>query len=261
MYCNQCGKRIDSDSAFCRYCGSPQSPDTSAPTVESATTDVEPEIAPQPENGDHSHLTKILLGGIAVIAVVVVLIPALSDRKDATPRSSALDNIAAELENGADQLEAEAATAMGRSTPAAVANWSYSTDEDKIRGKTTYFASTISTNSIRQGFPYDAETTMEITVRKSPAYGTDVILTISSGQMMCSSYDGCSGTVRFDDGPAQHISFNGSSDNSSEVVFLVGAQSFITKMKKARRIVIEKTLYQAGAPQFEFNVEGLKWEH
>src|SRR5438045_1766753 len=33
--------------------------------------------------------------------------------------------------------------------------WSYSQDEDKVRGGTTYYARTTSTNSIAQQFPYD----------------------------------------------------------------------------------------------------------
>lgn len=139
--------------------------------------------------------------------------------------------------------------------------WSYSQDEDKVRGGTTYYARTTSTNSIAQSFPYDSDTTMGLTVRKSPAYGTDVILTISSGQMMCPSYEGCSGTVRFDDGPAQRVSFNGPADDSSDTVFVVGAKQFIAKLKAAKKVTIEKTLYEAGNPQFEFDVHGLRWDH
>jgi hypothetical protein len=142
-----------------------------------------------------------------------------------------------------------------------VSPWSYSEDEDKVRGGTTYYARTTSTNSIAQSFPYDSDTTMTIAVRKSPAYGTDVILTISSGQMMCPSYEGCRGTVRFDSGPAQHVSFNGPADNSSDTVFVEGANQFIAKLKKAKKVTIEKTLYEAGNPQFEFDVHGLKWDH
>lgn len=67
--------------------------------------------------------------------------------------------------------------------------------------------------------------------------------------------------VRLGDGPAERISFNGPADNSSDTVFVVGAKSFISKMKRAKRVVIEKTLYQAGNPQFTVEVKGLKWEH
>jgi len=139
--------------------------------------------------------------------------------------------------------------------------WTYSQDDDKVRGGTTYHASTTSTNSISQAAPYDSDTTMQIDLRKSPAYGTDVILTISSGQMMCPSYEGCSGTVRFDNGRPQTVRFNGPADDSSDTVFIEGAKAFIAKLKSAKKLTIEKTLYQAGNPQFEFDVHGLKWNH
>jgi hypothetical protein len=168
---------------------------------------------------------------------------------------SATANIAAtDLNAAADASATEASEA--ENSP-----WSYSQDEDKVRGGTTYYASTSSTNSISQAAPYDSDTTMRMAVRKSPAYGTDVIFTISSGQMMCPSYEGCSGTVRFDNGPAQHISFNGPADDSSDTVFVAGAKQFIAKLKSARKMTIEKTLYEAGNPQFEFDVHGLKWGH
>lgn len=130
-----------------------------------------------------------------------------------------------------------------------------------MRGATYYFATTTSTNSIHQDAPYDSATTMRMTVRHMPSSGTDVVLTVSSGQMMCPSYEGCSGTVRFDDGPAQMISFDGPADNSSDTIFVEGANAFIAKLKKAKRVVIEKTLYDAGDPQFESDVQGLEWEH
>jgi hypothetical protein len=79
--------------------------------------------------------------------------------------------------------------------------------------------------------------------------------------MMCPSYEGCSGTVSFDGGPAQRVSFAGPADNSSDTVFVEGAKSFITKLRRAKKVVVEKTLYEAGNPQFEFDVAGLKWEH
>lgn len=140
-------------------------------------------------------------------------------------------------------------------------NWTYSTQTDKVRGSQTYYARTVSTNRIHQDPPYDGGTSMSLTVRKHPEWGTDVVLTITEGQMMCPSYEGCSGMVRFDDGKPQRVSFAGPEDNSSDTVFVIGAKAFIAKLKKARKLTIEKTLYEAGAPQFEFDVAGLKWSH
>jgi hypothetical protein len=197
------------------------------------------------------------MGGLFAL-MILAAIGAGSNSSTSTNPSSAGSNLdaAAAVDNSA-----EPAAPDEMAQPAVPANWDYSTDVDKVRGGTSYFATTTSTNTVHQNFPYDSATTMTMTLRKSPAYGTDVILTISSGQMMCPSYDGCSGTVRFDDGPAQRIEFNGPADNSSDTVFVAGAKAFIAKLKKAKHVVIEKTLYEAGNPQFEFDVSGLEWDH
>jgi hypothetical protein len=241
MYCSACGKQIEDGSAFCRHCGAKQK--TAAPAP----------VSPEETGSATSSRTPLIIVGMCVAALGLGIFAAMP-RMSTPPPSAAALNIAADLEAQADALEA-----TGK--PKAGANWRYSTDEDKVRGKTTYFATTTSTNTVFQASPYEAETRMEITVRKSPAYGLDVILTVSSGQLMCPSYRGCSGTVRFDDGPPQRVQFNGAADNSSETVFVVGAKGFLAKLKKAKRVVVEKTLYQAGNPQFEFEVSGLKWEH
>lgn len=193
-------------------------------------------------------VTLAVLGLFVVIAV-------------SSPTPPSADASAPTQNSVVARTEAAAGLDLADAAESASNSWSYSTDEDKVRGGTTYYATTTSSNSVRQDFPYEQNTTMDMTVRKSPAHGTDVILTVSSGQLMCPSYDGCSGTASFDGGSAQSVSFNGPSDNSSETVFVRGAQGFIGKLKRSKRVVIEKTLYQAGNPQFEFNVAGLKWDH
>ena len=241
MYCKDCGQRIADDSRFCKHCGAGQATSAQTQKNESVSASVG-----APDSWSRGSIAAV------IALVLVLLIASLGDCSGSTPlNTSTTENLS---------TNAVTAAAQPAATPTQD-KWSYTTDVDKVRGGTTYYATTTSTNSIRQDFPYESATTMDLTLRKSLAYGTDVILTISSGQMMCSSYDGCGGTARFDDGPAQRIQFNGPADNSSEVMFVVDSKSFISKLKKADKVVIEKTLYQAGAPQFEFNVRGLKWNH
>jgi hypothetical protein len=57
------------------------------------------------------------------------------------------------------------------------------------------------------------------------------------------------------------VSFNGPADNSSDTIFVIGAKQFIARLKGAKKVTIEKTLYEAGNPQFEFDIHGLKWIH
>jgi hypothetical protein len=254
MHCKDCGKSIDDDSKFCRFCGIAQ---IKLPDAPSAATSVQTApVTPADAKADPIFKYVAWIGGGIFLLMVIVAIAGGSSN---SPTGSSTD---LNLATAAD-LAMNDPTAVDVSTanPEPEPNWSYSTDQDKVRGATSYYAMTTSTNSIPQGFPYDSETTMTMTVRESPAYGTDVILTISSGQMMCPSYDGCEGTVRFDDGPAENISFNGPADSSSDTIFVEGAERFISKLKKSKKVVIEKTLYEAGSPQFEFKVDGLKWDH
>jgi len=234
MYCGQCGKQIDDDSRFCRFCGATQPP---------------------------------IADDIAAIVLAIIAIASLG-KPDASPSSNAeavAGMLADNMEMQADNMDALADATAEPVVPDAIPEktdvWSYTTDVDKVRGGTSYFASTTSTNTVHQDPPYDSATTMQLTVRRMPSSGTDVVLTISSGQMMCPSYEGCSGTVRFDNGAARRITFNGPADSSSDTIFVIGAKSFIGSLKKAKKVVIEKTLYEAGNPQFEFDVSGLKWEH
>jgi hypothetical protein len=266
MYCDQCGRQIDDDSKFCRHCGAQQmigktdavqpgrnrriGPVDSAPVIEA-------KAKPKARKGC---LFWGILGGFLMLVIII------SIGKPAPPTAFTTDvaNVAMNADMIADRIDNSAsAVDAGAEKPADAPDgpWSYSTTEDKVRGSTTYFAHTTSTNTIHQNPPYDADTTMTMAVRKSRSDGINVVLTISSGQMMCPSYEGCSGTVSFDGGPAQRVRFSGTADNSSDTVFVDGAKSFIAKLKKSKRVVIEKTLYEAGAPQFEFDVHGLKWDH
>ena len=242
MHCAGCGAELPAGAAFCPSCG------------RKATASPPPKPAPaQPKSGKSKNTNSclIVIGIIVALFVLGAIVSPSSNTGGSTNTVSASE--------AAMDMNATASAAAGGGE--ATAPWAYTQDQDKVRGTTTYYATATSTNSIHQEFPYESETTMTMTVRKSSAYGTDVILTVSSGQMMCPSYEGCSGTVRFDNGPAERISFNGPEDNSSETVFVSGAKSFIAKLKRAKKVTIEKTLYQAGNPQFEFDVSGLKWEH
>lgn len=208
------------------------------------------------DQGEGSKRNLAAIGCVGVVAFIIIIaaVGGSGTQSGGNAVSDPLTNINANIADASKPANA-------LSEEAEPSPWSYSEDQDKVRGATTYYATTTSTNSIAQSFPYDSDTTMRMQVRQSPAYGTDVVLTISSGQMMCPSYEGCSGTVRFDQGRAERIRFNGPEDNSSDTIFVEGAKSFIAKLQKAQKVTIEKTLYDAGSPQFEFNVKGLKWKH
>jgi zinc-ribbon domain len=246
MYCSQCGKGIEQDSKFCRFCGAAQ---LAEPVVEAEAASGGPaDISPG----------KILTGGVAAVLLIVVLVALLQSPKPAAPQA-ALNLVDVATDNAEDMTAVADVTPA--STPTPESSWSYSSDEDKVRGGTSYFARATSTNEVQLAAPYDGGSSLGMTVRKSPAYGTDVMLVLSSGQLMCPSYEGCYGTVRFDSGPAERVALSGAADNSSDTVFIDGAADFIAKLKKAHKVIVELEIYQGGRPQFEFDVKGLNWAH
>jgi hypothetical protein len=258
MHCHACGKPIEADSLFCRLCGTRQPRAPVAP-VESAspggtTQDTPP--GPRP---------LWIIGGLTVLACIIALGLATTTRGDRPPRSTdvvsnlSADDALADIDALAPSANIQAAEEAP--APAPPEPWTYSTTEDKVRGATSYFASTTSTNSVELDAPYDGGSTLRMTVRKSPAHGADVILLLSSGQLLCRAYDGCYATVRFDGDPAERVELVEASDNSSDTVFVSEASPFIAKLRKAKRVIVELEIYEAGRPQFEFDIAGLKWNH
>jgi hypothetical protein len=202
--------------------------------------------------------------GLGILALFILIAIFHSASPTTAPKALSTATESDDLNAAANEAIVDVNSASAANAPAAssaAANWDYSTDVDKVRGGTTYFASATSTNTIHQDAPYDSDTSMRLTVRRAPGSGLNILLRISSGQFMCPSYEGCSGTARFDDGPAQRIRFMGSSDDSSDTIFIEGEKAFLAKLKRSKRLIIEKTLYQAGAPQFGFDVHSLKWDH
>lgn len=261
MHCQTCGAAIEAGSTYCRHCGTKQTPAKVPATQPFATTGQTPARG---SDGAPSNLVlKIVGAGIGIIILALGLDnltrqTAGSSPPNAATSTQAAADVAVATTVASDAVAAVVEPSMPVNTPT---NWSYSADEDKVRGTKTYYATTTSTNSINQPAPYDGGTTMELSIRQSSHHGTDAILTITEGQMMCPSYQGCSATVRFDNGRAETLRLNGPNDNSSEAVFVAGAKGFVARLKKAKHLVVEKTLYQAGNPQFEFDVSGLEWDH
>ena len=218
-------------------------------------------------SGDKVFILSIVSILIAIVAFMVFGMLIKTIPHPLTPNEKAEYD---RLENAADALDAEADNAMDAAAAEADAQagiqppgspWTYRSTEDKVRGGTSYFAETTSTNSVNLNFPYGGGSTVALTVRRAPAWGLDVVFKLSSGQLVCNSNRDCHATVRFDQGPAQRFSLNEASDHSNDVVFVNADHQFLAKLKKAKKLVVELEIYEGGRPQFEFNVSGLEWAH
>lgn len=144
----------------------------------------------------------------------------------------------------------------------AVDTWSYKTNEDKMTSAVTKVATLMSDNNLNLPFPYkDSENYGFLTIRQSAGKSVDVLISIRSGQILCPSYgDGCTVTVRFDNDKPIRFGAIGPSDHSSTAFFIHNTSRFLTGAKKAKRILIQFTMYNAGEQTLEFNpAQNLEW--
>lgn len=159
---------------------------------------------------------------------------------------------------------ASAAAPAASATPAAEPSetsteglqWTYNASEEQMTGGTRKMASVTSTNTVDFGFPYAGSQNGSLTLRVDPRYGKDVIFSIERGQILCTSYNGCTVQVRFDDEKPTSFSASSAADHSSESIFLADYGRFLAKMRKAKRVRISPDIYQNGRPVFDFNVSG-----
>lgn len=256
-YCTSCGAKVGTDDRFCAMCGVTIGVSTPPDAADHAAS------APLPADTHLGRQVGLAVATLLGLILIAMLLDKLNSRVPASAPSSISPSTALEAAGNAARAADNAMNAAMAAADAAnndpKESWSYSTFKDEMTDKETSVASLTSNNSIQQSFPYDGGTTLRMNVRRHPRHGTDVYFVLSSGQLLCNSYDGCSATVRFDDGAARKISMSGSSDNSSDTVFVNDAASFISKLKASKKFVISLEIYQSGAPNFTFDSAGLSW--
>jgi len=138
--------------------------------------------------------------------------------------------------------------------PAHGSQWNYQRRDDAMAKGVIYEASVESSNTVNFAFPYQGDQRATLTLRTHPRYGKDAIFSIERGQLTCSSYDGCTVLVRFDDGAPVRYSAAAPEDNSSETLFIRDYSGFVARMIKAKTVRISATVFQQGSPAFEFDV-------
>lgn len=145
------------------------------------------------------------------------------------------------------------------SNPAPAENWFYNSEDDKMRGVTSYWAKSVSLESKNFGFPYQ-DVRQLIQLRQQPQDGFQIMLTLSEGQYTC-GFDGCSVSVRFDDGPVSKFSVNQATGTMEGILFIQNKSRFLSGLRGASRVMIESDFFNQGPQTFEFNVAGLRWDH
>lgn len=189
----------------------------------------------------------ILLGGCEAQPQSNVAATAVEDPMMSNLDATALNDLDASIDN----LLAEAPPEAPQT------GWSYSEKKDEMRGNTARFARLSARDQIHLDFPYGASTP-ELALRQDPKYGFDIYLS-ANGQFLCRSWDDDTISVKFDDGPIESWACADAESGSSDIIFITAAERFLAKLRKAKRVVIEADMYQAGRQQMSFDVAGLEW--
>ena len=141
--------------------------------------------------------------------------------------------------------------------------WEYSDYIDEASGKTAFTVSLLSENKINLSFPYSGSQNGTLSVRNHPRWGKEIYLKIKKGQILSIdgySYDNKYFLVRFDDGVVKRWNYVGSTDQSSDIIFISNEKNFLKFLTNANKIYITINLYQDGQHTFVFNPRGLKKE-
>jgi len=190
-----------------------------------------------------------------------------SSNKARNDAASTADSIRVSDSTAALAAEAAAVEAAGGSNASNASskgnvsnNWDYSSDEDEMSGKKSYYASCTSKNMVEFSFPYDGGSDLTIIIRKHSKYGHDICFKISKGQFN-SDIDGESLLARFDKGSIKRFSCSTSADGSADVLFIDNYRLFLKNLRKSKTCKIQCAFYQGGDQTFSFDTGGLKWNH
>jgi hypothetical protein len=140
-----------------------------------------------------------------------------------------------------------------------IETWSYNEYTDQLTNKLTKSASIKSNNYHVFDSPYRGQTFAVLQIRKHPKYGRDIIFTIDQGQFVCSVYSDCTVSIRFDENPPIEVLVDEPADNSHNIFFLRGYEKLLKKIKSSKKMYISATVFQNGAPVYEFNIENLEF--
>ena len=141
------------------------------------------------------------------------------------------------------------------------AEWNYVSDTDTMTGKPMNAALLRSSNSLSLGSPYNGENYGTLLVAKDKQIGFAFGLSVEKGQIICDAYRGCAVAFRFDDAPPTTFRAVTTKDYSTKNLAFRDGRRFVAAAAKAKKILVQITMYQEGAQVLEFNTtKPLEWK-
>lgn len=259
--CPDCAEFVKSEARICRFCKYEFS---TQPLVEATNreTDRESEFSTaQDEVSEETSASAKPLLIVGAVLAGLILLATVSGGQDNS--LAVAEDTAGDIEAEADAVmaEIEAATAdvpgEGSATET-TDNWRYTVSQDEARGADVKTASITSDNQVFLSPPYGGGTRARLVIRQHPSYGLDIFVEARPSQIVCRSYDGCSGLINIDGRP-ETLSLNTSADYNSEIVFFRYPRPLLSRIQGSERVIIELPFYSNGNRQFAFSTEGLEW--
>ena len=137
--------------------------------------------------------------------------------------------------------------------------WVYETQNDEMRAEESRYATLDAENTINLDFPY-GEQRGQILIRKSPKFGSDLLVGVPSGQILCRSFQDSYISAKFDNGGIERFGCTDASDGTNNMVFLIDDRKFLQKLKRSKKLIVEAEFFQNGIQQMTFDTSNLKWE-
>ncbi|MET3666247.1 hypothetical protein [Caulobacter sp. 1776] len=188
---------------------------------------------------------------LAVVVGLLLLMALLSQCRGPTGATSPSSND--------DPVNATASNPSSSPAPSipVAETWRYTDDVDPMNDRHTRTACVTSSDLVSLNSPYEP-VTADLCIRNSAKFGLDTYFRLNgSGQILCDSYDGCTGHIRLDDGQRRAISMSTSADHSSEILFFSSGRSAMNLVAGAKVTRVELTYYEAGTQAVTFNTGGL----
>ncbi len=241
--CRECGKETSSEATNCPHCG-----------------------ARKPVKNGISPTTA---AGISIVALFIIfnILPTPSGNvQSPTPTFTAAHTTSPQTATAVTDGKTASAPHDAKSPTATppepfkrLSQWDYQTYQDEMSGKLAQTAAVTANERLSFRFPYNGGSFATLLLRKHPRTGTDVILMVDKGHFLCNSYDGCSVSIKFDDGKPVRYSANPPADHSRDALFLKPKATLISAIKRAGTVRIEAQFYQDGNRVMTFQTEHLDW--
>jgi len=139
--------------------------------------------------------------------------------------------------------------------PAAHAEWTYTTSENRMDGTVFRFAHLESSDLIAMQFPYKTHRPVLVIRTKDPA--DLAVMILFSGQAQGDTLEGGDLRAKFDSGRPGVWRFGFPNDRRSGQVFLREVTDFFWQVRTSKHLLVELPIYGDGAKTFAFDLSGL----